>query len=373
MLSVTDARSAGFGILAAVSLAWAPAFASTKENAQSAIVQKIVQEYTGRLDEHVDSRFAEAFGTVVGCKLGAFFEREGMKAAYELAQSQTKTRLEAAGRAGGWSEALTMNALKVTRYQAERQLKTALESHCDQSKWARKFGDGNLAIARELLISLEPLIEQNQQALIRGDVGVLAQVLVGEGTRLGQVVMNAGEVDVDGAEHEPFRQYIRGLNSSELQALAVQVKGRYEVFCEPNRFFTARKKLEKVRNDVSNALEMTVSPVETMIEILVEKLIGGDDLPFKTKNIALTRYDAVEHDHTQHERQDSLCFKAEAHWELVNRELRGVALGQVLVPVAPEELRRRVGAQRATRGLLWDVKPAAEHSSFRDQLVLIGK
>ncbi len=361
-------KSGSAAVLLAAFVAAPLASASTKENVENYMAQRLVKEYTGTLDEHVDARFGEALASVAGCQLGEFFKKEGMEAAAALAKQQASERIRLSRpNMNAAAEKAAHKAIDLAKARADKRLADALEKSCDKSKWPKKLGTHNVDVAEDILVILEPQIRANREALLRGDIMTVADAIVGEGTKLGRVVKNLGEIDLATNDYKFHEWYFGTQNTGQLLALAGAYKADYERLCEPNRTYAVRRHLEKVRNKVSNAIEMTISPVETMIEILVEKIIGGDMPKFKADSIAITKHDGETHDHTQHEQQNAACFDAEAKLELVNRQLRAVALGGDPVrPVSAQEMRRN---GLVKKGVLFDVMPSRANAAARDAAI----
>lgn len=341
-----------FSVLAV--MAAPAAFASTTDNVGIMAAQKFAAAYTGNPNENVDGRLGGALANVAGCEIGKFMKEGGMEMASELLVKQIAKRTGVSEETARKGAEFAMKTGK-----AKERLEQALKDNCDEAEMVKKYdqpgrmdtilGRGvtreNVAVGKKIFNELVPVLYASGEAISKGDFDTVIKSIAGEGTRLYEVIKSIGKVDMSNPESQAYAAMAAGLSNSDLLGTLEMKRDEYKMACEPNRAYGLRKKAKSVMNTASNVIEMTTSPVETMIEIVVEKIMQGDSESMarlmKDENVAITKYDEEAHEHLQHEKQDAACMKAIGNLELTLRVVRGRAQGTnvAMTPAMVRELK----------------------------------
>lgn len=329
----------------------ATSHASTKKNIEIRVAKQLAGIYTGNNDENVDGRVGKALATLMGCEIGRYFKGEGLQLASDFFVKQVSERT---GASADTVRRARDFAMKKANFQ--QKLNDGLAKHCDQTNWDEEYNQpsrtdrisgyptrNNLVVARKMYLAIKPKLDEYKATLVKGDFESVGVSLFGEGTTIYEVMKNIGKVDfASEAAQTTAKQAAYRINSDVVSMIAL-LRDEYEQICEPNDSYGFRKKAEKVRNHASNVFEMALSPVETLIEIVVEKVMQGDSNGMarimKDENVAISKYDVEAHEHAQHEVQTNECYDTIRDLEIYLREARGRVVFSTDTRMSPVEFR----------------------------------
>lgn len=330
--------------------------AMAKSESEIRVAQKLAQEYTGQKDYNVDGRLGSALAGIIGCQLGEFLKKDGLKAAAEILEVQM-------GKAGA-PEAISKKVTELVQSKLQDQtskIDEYLEKSCNEEDFVKKY-DGpsglidkgrayigvgpedkeNVKVAHIIAVSLEPQIKASKEHLVQGDLRAVGATLFGEGSRIFNTLKNIGQVDFESAEARQFVIEVSKFSNSDLILAVGGLRGEAEEKCDPHHLYETRKALKQIKNVASNLLELPFSPLETLVEILVEILLKGDSNSmarlFQINTVAYSKIDENQyeesdvkerfHDHLQHKEQSDACYDAEKILEISLREARGRFINQ---------------------------------------------
>lgn len=318
-----------------------PALAVPSQGLERKAAKKLAETFTGNPEENVDGRLGKMLATQIACKVGVYFQEEGLIKVISSFPNQS-------------FDQPTISLLDNQSDKIDRDLKR----WCNENLWKKQFDDAsffneidgdsvrqNVAVTNEIMTRLKPELESevNLSLLLKGDFIAYAIKLFGRGSLVQKRLKELGLLDFQSQNSLELSTQLSQMAIPELQRTISELRIKYDYFCEPFQYYESIRESKTFNAPQSVLTDWAASPIERAYTSIIEILLlgNGEKMEHLVRNdeISISRFDVNSHEFAQHKKHDESCYNSVIRLELALRQMRGRNYDGRGTGITPSEMR----------------------------------